>query len=334
MIWEHAVAENAWQLAEGIYRILLPLPWAVPFVNVYLLASQDEYVLVDCGADWLPSLRALGRALKAIGVPAGGLSAVLLTHQHPDHAGGAAPVQERWGGTVLVHPRERHLRPPTAPALRSWLAEHGVDPAVAERAAAARDRTEALPRRVEDLAIDRPFVVGDLAFEVSVVAGHSPGQVILREPNRGWLLTADHVIPVHAANVWAFPGDEGDPFGDYLIDLERTLDLDASLILPGHGLPWRGSVREATWAMLAYHREFLERVRGLVGERRRSAWEIARALRPDVPADPVGIRFSLAEVLAALNHLARRGEILRAADGRWEVPEAGPGRARPAGGEA
>ena len=81
MIWERAVAENAWELDNGLYRILLPLPFAAPFVNVYLVQSRGEFLLIDAGADWLPSLRALGRALKTIGVPPKGLTTLLLTHR-------------------------------------------------------------------------------------------------------------------------------------------------------------------------------------------------------------------------------------------------------------
>jgi glyoxylase-like metal-dependent hydrolase (beta-lactamase superfamily II) len=87
VILERAVAEYAWQPDDGLGRILLPLPWAVPFVNVCLVASRDEFVLIDVGGDWLPSLRALGRALKVIGVPSGGLTGLALTHQHSDHRG-------------------------------------------------------------------------------------------------------------------------------------------------------------------------------------------------------------------------------------------------------
>jgi glyoxylase-like metal-dependent hydrolase (beta-lactamase superfamily II) len=319
VIWERAVAENAWQLDDGLYRILLPLPFAVSFVNVYVLASRGEYVLVDAGIDWLPSLRALGAALKVIGVPPRGLTALLLTHLHPDHGGGAASVQSRWGGRVLLHPAERGQfgGGPTNDG-QAWLAENGVDEAVVRQAATTRERPAPQPREIEDLADDQPFRVGDLSFDVILVPGHSPGQVMLREPERGWLLSADHVIPVHAVNVWSFPGAKGDPFGEYLASLERTIDLPASLVLPSHGLPWRGNARPATQAMIDYHLVFLDRVRRLVSEKPMTAWEIARALRPEIPSDPAGIRFSLAEVLAALTHLERRGDALRTADGRWE----------------
>jgi hypothetical protein len=38
----------------------------------------------------------------------------------------------------------------------------------------------------------------------------------------------------------------------------------------------------------------------------------------EVPTDPIGIRFSLAEVLAALTYPAKQGKARRAEDGRWE----------------
>jgi glyoxylase-like metal-dependent hydrolase (beta-lactamase superfamily II) len=320
VIWERAVAENAWQLDDGLYRILLPLPWAVPFVNTYLVESRSEFALVDCGANWLPSLRALGRALKAIGVPPGGLGMLLLTHGHPDHANAAGAINERWGGGVLIDPRERggEDRPPSD--LRAWLIAHGADAATAERATApTRDRPPSLPSDAEDYATDRQFVVGDLRFDVIAAPGHSPGQVMLREPARGWLLTADHVLPILAPNVWLFPGDNGDPLGQYVDGLENASRIAASLILPSHGLPWRGSVHDAALAMRDYHLDFASRILELVVARRLNAWEIARGLRPEMPADPVGVRFSLAETLAGLAYLHRRGRIRQGEDGRWKA---------------
>jgi glyoxylase-like metal-dependent hydrolase (beta-lactamase superfamily II) len=318
VIWERAIAENAWQLDEGLYRILLPLPWAVPFVNAYVVESRSEYALIDCGADWLPSLRALGRALKAIEVPSHGLGSLVLTHCHPDHANAAGAVHERWGGRILVDPLERADadRPPSD--LRAWLVASGADAATAERATGpTRDRPSPFPFVAEDLKSDEPFTVGDLRFDVIGAPGHSPAQVMLVERSRGWLLTADHVLPVLAPNVWLFPGDVGDPFGDYVDSLDRASGIAASLILPSHGLPWRGTVRDAALAMRDFHLEFISRIAELISTRRLNPWEIARAMRPDTPEDPVGVRFSLAEVLAGLRYLQTRGRAQQSEDGRW-----------------
>lgn len=319
MIWERAVAENAWEIEPGLYRVLLPLPFAVPFVNAYVVASQGEFLLVDCGANWLPSLRALGRALKAIGVPPRGLTALLLTHTHPDHSDGAAPVRERWGGRVLLNPDE-HPRERVAPeTFLSWLEDNGVDEAILTKARVpSRDHPSGLPEQIEPLDLHQVLRVGEFAFELIAVPGHSPGQVMLREASRGWLLTADHVLPVQASNVWHFPGTDGDPFGDYLAALERTLDLDARLILPSHGLPFRGGLREATLGMIDYHRRMADRVREALRAGPRKGWEMVKILSGEAPSDLSGVRFSLAEVTAVLTHLEKRGEARRRPDRRWE----------------
>lgn len=156
-------------------------------------------MLVDCGLNWGPSLRALGRALKATGVPPGGLEILLLTHRHPDHSGGAGPVHERWGGRVLAHPTEIAHRFPGPEEMTAWMTFHGADPETATRAnGPRREKAEVLPPRLEPLDMDRPLSLGDLAFELIHAPGHAPGQVMLREPGRGWLLTADHVLTVLA----------------------------------------------------------------------------------------------------------------------------------------
>ncbi len=318
MTWERSVAENAWQLDDGLYRILLPLPWAVPFVNAFLVGSRAQFALIDCGANWLPSLRALGRALKAIGVPPRGLSSIVLTHRHPDHAGGAGPVQQRWGGRVLLHPLEWEQRRIDAVDLEEWLEQHGVDDAIRTRPPGPpREPLEALPERLDPLPVDQSLAIGDLSLQVIHVPGHAPGQVMLWEPRRGWLFTADHVLEPHAPNVWAFPGTGGDPLGEYLDSLERTRDLDATLLLPGHGKPLRANPRDLTTAMIDFHRQFAGRVRAALDGKQLTAWEIVKLTRSEPPTDPAGARFALAEVLAALTYLEKRGAVSQAGEGQW-----------------
>ncbi|MFZ5817564.1 MAG: MBL fold metallo-hydrolase [Bacillota bacterium] len=317
-ILERTIFENAWEVEPGLYRILLPLPWSVPFVNAYLIESRGEWMLVDCGLNWGPSLRALGRALKAIGVPRGGLTYLLLTHRHPDHSGGAGPVQERWGGAVLLHPIEAARRYPGPPLVRSWLEEHGLEePALLEQLSSPPRRPEeVLPPEVSPLADS--VRLGDLRFEVLPAPGHAWGQVMLREPARGWLLAADQVLPAPAVNVWSHPGDEGDPLGAYLTSLAAAEGLSCSLLLPGHGIPLRGGLREGARAMADFHRAFAAEALAHLRGRRLTTWEVTRLLYPRWAEEPGEIRFLMAEALAALRYLATTRAVRREADGRWE----------------
>ena len=321
---EASVCENAWQLAPGLYRILLPLPGDVPFVSVFLVESEGRRLLVDAGPLWPTALRALGRALKAIGVPPGGIDTILLTHRHPDHAGGSGPVQERWGGRTLLHPRD--LAHPWADeaAARAWAVDCGVPPADAARVARSRPAgRERLPGDVLPLEVREPLRVGRRTFEVHEAPGHCPGQVLLREVGEGWLFAADQIVESLAPNVWLGPGLSGDPFGAYLASLERVRGLEATLVLPSHGMPLEGGPAAVADRQLGFARDYLGRVLPLVEPGGSTAWQVAERLQPE-RRDAA----ALAEVLAALEHLARRGDLGRRG-GLW-LPQ---GRRGAEGGE-
>ena len=314
------MAENAWEVDDGLYRILLPLPFPVAFVNAYLVTSQGQYMLVDCGLNWDPSLRALGRALKAIGVPAGGLNTLLLTHRHQDHAGASGPVQRRWGGRTLLHPQAIGRQPASPEAVRSFLTAQGVDPETAAAAAVPSPRPypEELPAEVEPLPVGGWVEVGDRSFAVIPVPGHAPDMVMLHEPTRRWLMTADQVMTTPAPNVWVHPNSQGDPLRDYLLSMDRTVAMEGVLILPSHGMPRRRGLRELARATVDFHRQGAEAVRAAISGRRRTTWELTRLTNPTLGNDPSQLRGALGRTLAALTYLAGRGSVARGPDGRWE----------------
>jgi len=318
VILERAVAENAWQVAEGLYRILLPLPWAVPFVNAFVAESRGQFMLVDCGFQWDTGLRALGRALKAIGVPPQGLTYLVLTHRHLDHASAAASVQKRWGGRVLLHSRDIAMAPASPEEMADWAGRHGL---TEDRVVRLRSRDHSLlqqlPDSTEPLDVTQPLQLGDLSFELIHVPGHCPGQVMLYERQRGWLLLADQVLNVMAPNVWALPGNGEDPLGEYLESLAKTAAVQASLILPSHGMPQQGGLREAVGAMVRFHEDLVRGVAECLTDQSQSTWEVAEALDPQRAATSHTGSSLLSEVLAALIYLARQGKAVQVSEGRW-----------------
>uniref|UniRef100_UPI0035C1E838 MBL fold metallo-hydrolase n=1 Tax=unclassified Pseudomonas TaxID=196821 RepID=UPI0035C1E838 len=66
--------------------------------NGTLIASDDTYVLVDCGF----SLRETERRLALLGVSATQLSAVLVTHEHADHVHGVGLLARRYNVPVYL----------------------------------------------------------------------------------------------------------------------------------------------------------------------------------------------------------------------------------------
>jgi hypothetical protein len=90
-------------------------------------------------------------------------------------------------------------------------------------------------------------------------------------------------------------------------------------VLPAHGEPFddlAGRVDE----LLAHHDARLDAVVAALGSRERTAYEVAHDLFPTLRS-PHEERFALAETLAHLRHLERRGRV-REVDGtqaRWRI---------------
>jgi len=66
--------------------------------NALLLESGGHRLLVDCGF----GPRALATRLKAIGVVPESISALVITHEHVDHAQGAERAQHKWRWPVYA----------------------------------------------------------------------------------------------------------------------------------------------------------------------------------------------------------------------------------------
>lgn len=66
--------------------------------NALVVGSGDRLVLVDCGF----GPRALAMRLKAVGLVPEMIEALLVTHEHQDHADGAAKAQHKWRWPVYA----------------------------------------------------------------------------------------------------------------------------------------------------------------------------------------------------------------------------------------
>jgi phosphoribosyl 1,2-cyclic phosphodiesterase len=72
--------------------------------NALLVEEGGTTVLVDCGF----SMREATRRLRRLGVEPGDLSAILVTHEHGDHAQGVAPLSRRYRIPVWMTAGTRH----------------------------------------------------------------------------------------------------------------------------------------------------------------------------------------------------------------------------------
>jgi glyoxylase-like metal-dependent hydrolase (beta-lactamase superfamily II) len=316
------------RILPGLWRLRLPLPWpGVPHVNAFAIAAVDGVVLVDTGLHEPGAMLQLERALHQAGLRLEHVRLLVCTHAHSDHYGLAAPIMERSGCELWLHPNHEHMTraardPDLAFERRLEVArQSGVPPStLAEYEAARRGQGFGI---AEIVLPGRELVPGveietDLGvWRVHETPGHAPSHVVLHQPERGLLLSGDHLLG--RVSLYYDYGYTPDPAGEFLASLDVVDGLDVQLVLAGHGRPVRDAPALTEANRRAVH-EKLERIRRAIARGPHTPFDLV----PDVldaelpPAMMVG--WGLSEVLAYLNHLERRGEAARVEDAepeRW-----------------
>jgi glyoxylase-like metal-dependent hydrolase (beta-lactamase superfamily II) len=315
----------------GIWRLRLPLPWpGVPHGNAWAIASGDGIVLFDTGIGGEGRFANLEQALRQSGFELVDIQLLVCTHSHADHYGLAGPIKEVSGCELWIHPAWEHVRafvedPEAALQRRIEVArQSGVPPAGLEEYA---ERSRSQGPTIDALVPpDRELVPGvrvetDLgSWDVYETPGHAPSHVCLHQPERRLLLSGDHLLG--RVSLFYDYGHTPDPVGEYLGGLKEIEPLGTDLCLPGHGRPFRDVPAriEATRAGVLEQRDG---IRGALSDQPKQAFEIVSDLVEGEELSPAMAAWGLQIALAYLDHLALKGEAVRAEDGDavvWTKP--------------
>lgn len=265
------------ELRPGI--LLFPLAAATlppaSHTNAFVLGTRD-CVLVDPGSPFSDEndrlLAALAAAERDLGRR---VTAVWLSHHHPDHVGGAAEIARRLAVPIAAHP---------ATAERVATRGIGVDQALS-------------PDAEIELAGEPP-----MRLHLHHTPGHARGHLAIEIAGTGDLIGGDLVA---GFGTIVIDPPEGD-MDAYLDSLARMRALGSRTLFPSHGAPFVDV--DAKLSEYIEHR--LERERQV-----RAAWqrglrqpsELFAEVYPEVPAAirPLAER----QIVAHLERLVRRGEI-------------------------
>jgi glyoxylase-like metal-dependent hydrolase (beta-lactamase superfamily II) len=315
---QRAAQPRTERILPGIWRLKLPLPWpGVPHGNVWVLQSGDGVVLFDTGIGGKGKLRQLDLALSQAGFGLEDVKLLVCTHSHVDHYGLAAPIVERAGCELWIHPAWEHVRlladdPAAALEQRIEVArQSGVPAASLERYRASRDGdqetgVDAIKVPDRDLLPGVEVETDHGAWQVYETPGHAPSHVVLHQPERKLLISGDHML---GRVVLFFDyGHTPDPLGEYEASLTRVEPLDVDLVLPGHGRPFRDPENKIAEARRQIG-ELRGKVRAALEQGERPAYEIvAEIVGPDNAQGPVSA-WVLQIVLSVLDNMALAGEV-------------------------
>lgn len=311
------------EVAPGVHWLRMPLPFHLDHINLWTLAEEGGYAIVDTGTrteDVVALWQSVFEATQDVGRP----TRVFVTHMHPDHVGMAGWLTRRFG-VPLWMTRLEYLScrvmagdtgreaPPDAITFyrRAGWSSHAIE---AYRARFGRfgQYIHALPESYRRLTDGDTLRIGPRRWQVVVGSGHSPEHACLYCPQDRLLISGDQVLPRISSNVSVNPMEpEADPLSDWLASLEklrRVVDDDV-LVLPAHNEPFRG-LHARLEALASGQQRALDRLRRRLAEPRRAIDVFASLFGRPVPEGDVGLLgLATGESLACLNHLLQREEL-------------------------
>ncbi|MCF8563649.1 MBL fold metallo-hydrolase [Alicyclobacillus tolerans] len=235
-----------------IHRIELPTPFPVGPVNAYLLISNQQVVLVDCGPKTDEARQALLQGLSDVGFQPKDITALVLTHGHIDHVGLTAMLREQ-GVPVYAHPEvatwldaEGRWSTYRGEFFERLYNEMGMPAEVRERAlkelSLHRDWTD---QSVVDVPLEDGGVFPPLPdFRVLYVPGHAQAAIALYREDTGEFVVGDQLLQNVSSNALIEPKLNA-PRGSaakrtmsliqYRQNLKFLATLKTNQVFPGHG---------------------------------------------------------------------------------------------------
>jgi glyoxylase-like metal-dependent hydrolase (beta-lactamase superfamily II) len=320
-------APGAFQVADGVHRIPLPLPSdGLRAVNLYALIHAGGLVLIDPGWAVTQARAALDTALAALGHTARDVDLILATHIHRDHYTQAIHLRREFGIPVSLGAGEREaielsVRPDRAPlhSQLQLLRQHGAGP-LADRLARAHGRRD--PWRdgweaPDDWLADGQVVQhGGRALTVLATPGHTRGHVVFHDAGGHLLFAGDHILPRITPSIGFEPVLSDDPLGAFLGSLTLIRSRPDARLLPAHG-PVGPSAHARVDELIAHHGARLEETEKAISEGAETAAEAAGLLRWTRRArklgdlDPYNQMLAVLETRAHLDLLAAQGRLQR-----------------------
>lgn len=220
-----------------------------PF-NWYLIEEESRLTLVDAG--FPGHYKVFRKGLDSLGYTLKDLEAIVLTHAHADHIGFAERVRKESQVPVYIHGADaamaqKSLQLPWFGLLsNAWRRYTATMLGVA-----VINGVFTFPHLTQVQSIKDGQIL-DIPGRPRVLhtPGHTKGEIVLHLPERRALISGDTIVTRNLLTGELGRPQLTNPILNYNFkEAQRSLDILGELgrvkILPGHGNPWEGDIKEA-----------------------------------------------------------------------------------------